>query len=534
MISVVAALFALIGGAVVAAYLYYRRGVKFSWDLAILRCIWVSFLIYAILSPPAEKVIEDKVKPHLTVLVDTSASLSLDKDSLMSNASEPFTSLGYHVDIKEYDENNIPSQTHWAYVGDGHIARVISTNTPSYFSLYPSKKLQQGSLIQGIVVPPRVLIGSAMKIRVLAHPECDVVLTFNGADYYDRLWTTNAPLNSGYLPIKVVARLNERIDELEATIEVSESLATILIARKVSHPHEGMIRRICKSKGIAVQTVNWDELSRIKTFTGPIITLGGGEAALSRLVRVSKVPLLHLDIAGANSYTKKQILNHSMFDFPVKAYHRKNTPSIKVEGQSIDARGIHWYKSALDDANSLIAFEQLIKTLLQWYDPVQLMLTLPQQGQLDERIHVSAAAINSRSEAIPSTISGFVRLNDKIIAKLTFKSDGLSMISSFIPRVTGQYEVVTEGTTEFGPIEAKSIVQVNTLDIELVRKFNNTQFNFWKSNGAQELDSVEQKVLPIEISYKKETPQHLYWWYWGITLFAAAAEWTIRRSRGLI
>ena len=49
---------------------------------------------------------EDKVKPHLTVLVDTSASLSLDKDSLMSNASDPFTSLGYHVDIKEYAENH--------------------------------------------------------------------------------------------------------------------------------------------------------------------------------------------------------------------------------------------------------------------------------------------------------------------------------------------------------------------------------------------------------------------------------------------
>ena len=273
MLSVVAALIALIAGAIVAAYLYFKRGAKFPWELALLRLIWFALLIYAILSPPIERVVEDKVKPHLTVLVDTSASLSLDKDSLMSNASEPFTSLGYHVDIKEYAENNIPSQTPWAYVGDGHIARVTSTNTPSYFSLYPSKKLQQGSLIQGIVVPPRVLIGSAMKIRVLAHPECDVVLTFNGADHYDRLWTTNAPLNSGYLPIKVVARLNGRIDELEATIEVSESLATILIARKVPHPHEGMIRRICKSKGIAVQTVNWDELSRIETFTGPIITL---------------------------------------------------------------------------------------------------------------------------------------------------------------------------------------------------------------------------------------------------------------------
>ena len=155
---------------------------------------------------------------------------------------------------------------------------------------------------------------------------------------------------------------------------------------------------------------------------------------------------------------------------------------------------------------------------MERYDPVQLVLTLPQQAQMRERILVSAAAVNGRSEAIPSTISGFVRLHDKIIEKLTFKSDGLSMISSFIPRVPGQYEVVTEGTTEFGPIGAKSIVQVNTLDIELVRKFNNTQFNFWKSNGAQELDSVEQKVLPIEISYKKETPQHLYWWYWGVTL----------------
>ena len=69
-----------------------------------------------------------------------------------------------------------------------------------------------------------------------------------------------------------------------------------------------MVRRICKSKGIAVQTVNWDELGRIETFTGPIITLGGGEAALSRLIQRSKVPVLHLDIAGANSYPKKTFL----------------------------------------------------------------------------------------------------------------------------------------------------------------------------------------------------------------------------------
>ncbi|MEC8458977.1 MAG: hypothetical protein VXY91_06180 [Bacteroidota bacterium] len=534
MFSVVAALFALIGGAVVAAYLYYRRGVKFSWDLAILRCIWFSFLIYAILSPPAERVIEDKIKPHLTVLVDTTASLGIDKDSLMIHASEPFSSLGYHVDIKGYSENNIPSQTSWAYVGDGHISSVPGINTPQYFSLQPSKELQPISLIQGIVVPPRVLKGSSMNIRILAHPECEVVIKFNGVKHADRIWTTNAPLNPGYFSVKVEARLNERIEELETTIEVSRSLATILIVRNAPHPHEGMVRRICKAKGIAVQTVNWNELSNIRNFSGPIITLGGREAALTALIQRSKVPLLHLDIAGANSYPKKDVYSNSIFDSSLKVYYRKSLPSIKVGEQSIDARGIHWYKSALDNANSLIAFEQLVKILLQRYDPVQLVLTLPQQAQMRERILVSAAAVNGRSEAIPSTISGFVRLHDKIIEKLTFKSDGLSMICSFIPRVPGQYEVVTEGTTEFGPIAAKSIVQVNTLDIELVRRFYNTQFNFWKSNGAQELDSVEQKVLPIEISYKKETPQHLYWWYWGITLFAAAAEWIIRRSRGLV
>ena len=195
MISVVAALFALIGGAVVAAYLYYRRGVKFSWDLALLHLHMGLFLIYAILSPPAEKVIEDKIKPHLTVLVDTTASLGIDKDSLMIHASEPFSSLGYHVDIKGYSENNIPSQTSWAYVGDGHISSVPGINTPQYFSLQPSKELQPISLIQGIVVPPRVLKGSSMNIRVLADPECEVVIKFNGVKHADRIWTTNAPLN---------------------------------------------------------------------------------------------------------------------------------------------------------------------------------------------------------------------------------------------------------------------------------------------------------------------------------------------------
>ena len=82
MLSVVAALIALIAGAIVAAHLYFKRGAKFPWGISALRLIWFALLIYAILSPPIEKVAEDKVKPHLTVLVDTSASLGLDMTAL--------------------------------------------------------------------------------------------------------------------------------------------------------------------------------------------------------------------------------------------------------------------------------------------------------------------------------------------------------------------------------------------------------------------------------------------------------------------
>jgi hypothetical protein len=108
------------------------------------------------------------------------------------------------------------------------------------------------------------------------------------------------------------------------------------------------------------------------------------------------------------------------------------------------------------------------------------------------------------------------------------------MNSSFIPHVPGSYMVVVEGKTEFGTIENMATVQVNDVDIESVRTFNTVQFNFWKSEGSQLLSMVEEKVLPESIIYKKEIPQHLHWWYWGIVLFAATSEWTIRRSRGLV
>ena len=100
-----------------------------------------------------------------------------------------------------------------------------------------------------------------------------------------------------------------------------------------------------------------------------------------------------------------------------------------------------------------------------------------------------------------------------------------------MPRLPGKYEVVVEGNTQYGPIETKSVVQVNNVDIELVREFNKVQFDYWKSEGAQLLDS-EQEVLK-SISYNKEIPTPALR-YWGIALIAAATEWTIRRSRGLI
>ncbi|MAZ96106.1 MAG: hypothetical protein CMP53_01130 [Flavobacteriales bacterium] len=532
--SIVAALIALIAGACIAAYLYYKRGAKFPWDLALLRFLWFGLLVYAIVAPPYETEVEDKVKPHLTVLVDTSASLGLNGDSLMDHASEPFVSLGYHVDLNDFAEKHIPSQSNWAYVGDGHIPSISGKNTPLYYSLHPSQKLEPSSLIQGIVVPPKVLAGSLVNIRALVNPECEVTLSFNGDNHRGRLWTTNAPLDTGYMPLQVIASLDGRKDVLETSIQVSGSLATILIVRNEPHPHEGMIRRICRKKGIAVKTVNWSELNRIKTFSGPIITLGGSKDALVRLEKVSKVPALHLDITGANTYANNNLLTHSLFDYSVQVYHGKGIPTIKISDKSIDARGIHWYKSALEDPRSLSAFEQLIKLVLERYEPVQLMLTLPQQAQTGERIHVSAAAVNSRSEAIPATITGYVRLQDKVTENLTDRSEGLSMNSSFIPHVPGSYMVVVEGKTEFGTIENMATVQVNDVDIESVRTFNTVQFNFWKSEGSQLLSMVEEKVLPESIIYKKEIPQHLHWWYWGIVLFAATSEWTIRRSRGLV
>ena len=144
-----------------------------------------------------------------------------------------------------------------------------------------------------------------------------------------------------------------------------------------------MVRRWCESKGIAVERITWNELERVSSINGPLVTIGGGKVAIEKAHISVKVPMLHLD-GGAVPAFSKPILIPALLDYKeVEVYSKAENISIS-EGEYLDTRGIHWYKSALASAKTLDAFEALLEELMQRYEPAQLRSTSPQQVSLGE------------------------------------------------------------------------------------------------------------------------------------------------------
>ena len=533
MTSVVAALIALVAGVAVAALLYYKRSAESRWDLALLRLTWTGLLVYALLAPEKLVQSEREVRPVLTVLLDSSKSLGVDADSLSEVALRKIEELGFEPILREFEPNRIPSNVAWAYVGDGHIENIGQDVLPEYFLLAKSKPLQPLSLLQGIVFPQRVLRGSRFHVDVLSASAADISVVFNGKSYPRSGMDLLAPKQAGSYSLLAVARSSGRTDSLKTTVVVEESLATLVIASNAPHPHEAMVRRWCKGQGIEVQSLSWKELDKVESFKGPLITIGGGDAAIARISEQIPMPMLHLDAGAAPAFKQEQRLEAVLQEKGILVYTNAKGPQLRF-GESLDARGIHWYKSGLASQRTFDAFQGLLEELMQRYEPAQLRIVHGQQVAAGQRVAVSGAVVNSRLEVLPANFEILIKRKGVLVEQLTLRDNGAHVEGSFRPIEPGEYEVHSEAIWSGGTLSSKTTLQVNTVDVEFIRERNENLLAQWKESGGQDLLQATQKVAAQKVSYEKKNPQHLHWWYWGLALLAATVEWSLRRRSGLI
>lgn len=533
MTSVVAAIVALGAGSVVAAFLYFKRSAEFPWDLALLRLVWTGLMVYALCAPPISTEREQSLRPVLTIALDSSRSLGVSGDSLANVAVEKFEALGYDPIVRDFNKSSVPSNNAWAYVGDGHIANRLGSSIPTYYLLAPSKPLQPSGLLQGIVVPQRVLSNARMSVEVLASKEAEIDVYFNGKAHSGRNIYLQAPSKSGIYKLLAAATRDGQKDSLTTLVDVNEYLATVALVTNAPHPHEAMVRRWCEGKGIAVERIAWNELEKVSSIDGPLVTIGGGKVAIEKAHSSVKVPMLHLD-GGAVPAFSKRILVPNLLDFlKVEVFSKAENLRIS-QGEYLDTRGIHWYKSGLASGKTLDAFEALLEELMQRYEPAQLRLTSPQQVPLGESAQISGSVVNSRLEVLPADISIVINQGATLVEEVTLSPEGNSVIGSFTPTVPGNYRVEAVANWTGGALKTSSSLQVKDVDVEKVRPRNQSLINSWANAGAMDGATPLENVAPTILSFEQKNPQHLHIWYWGLALLAAAAEWIIRRRRGLV
>jgi hypothetical protein len=279
--------------------------------------------------------------------------------------------------------------------------------------------------------------------------------------------------------------------------------------------------------------LKWKDLDKVDSFEGPLITIGGGDAAIARISRWVTVPMLHLDAGVASAFEEQSRLESVLDANQINVYSKTKQPVVKLS-ESIDARGIHWYKSGLASEGAFEAFQSLLEELMQRYEPAQLRIVHSQQVAAGQRVEVSGAVVNSRLEVLPADFDILINRGGVLVEQLTLRNNGASIEGSFRPIEPGEYEIISRAAWSGGTLSTTTALQVNPVDVELIRERNNNLLAQWKQNGALDALQTTQKVAAQRVSYKKKNPQHLHWWYWGLALFAAATEWSLRRRSGLI
>jgi hypothetical protein len=296
-----------------------------------------------------------------------------------------------------------------------------------------------------------------------------------------------------------------------------------------------MIHRIGRELGIKVVDIHWKDAKDVPSWKGPIVAIGGGSPVLASLADRAGVPIVHLGAGPVSSYPQKSQVELPKLGTSVALKTKKGPIRIENRPAFIEAAGIHWYASALENPRVLKVFTGIVKSLLDMYDPVRLQVTHPGRGYIGEVLEVVAVATNSLGEPVAAVMNMNVFAEDTLVETLTNKTtEGPEFRASLRLSSPGSYSMICAATLKDIKLTQKSSIQIQQIDVERVMPFNENLFGSWKSKGTRSLTYATPKVTGPTISYAKKNPQHLHWWYWGLVIVLATLEWYLRRNRGLI
>jgi hypothetical protein len=523
MTSVSAAVIALFVGAAAALLLYYipKKKSESLWILAFFRLAWMGLLVYAIIAP--ERQLRQAVnRPKvLWILEDTSKSVAGDARAVADRIKNDHQGDGLQCIISPYNEEAIPQEQPWIYIGDGHLESTEpSTQPPVGMYILEANPIHPPRLLQGISAPQRVVAGSNFPFHVLiANEQVDVQVYWNNSRVSSLSGELTAPIKLGAHKLEARATMGDQSDQMLLWIEVDKEYRKVGIQSETSHPHEMMVRR-------------WANKRRYNLVNGSlsdnIITIGKTSAPADKEV---------LALAGGlpESFTVAQVYK------PEKSKLPKKVKLWTLDDSEIDFSKVHWYRSALEDENVTAVFEDHLDQFIARTTPPTILFNGKEDLIVGERAEWTLALVGS--DGLPEAAMGQVEIwkgEEQVDAPVLVENE--TGIFSFAMNLTeaGIYRVRMSMLSDDNSYKASASVHVEEGDIEAIRPYNQRLMNHWIQKAHWVANDTSMGTYPnweigrerMELITKK--PQHYTWWYWGLVLSLATSEWILRRRQGWI
>jgi len=542
----VAVIIALLAGISAAVYAYgIKESVSTHRVLALLRFLWFGLLCYALVSRPVAVTSTTEVPEPLTLLIDTSNSLDVSISPILSRVEKSIRRKNIPTIVRAFNEESIPSNGPWMYLGDGHVAPLgKEVSTPSAAVFLPAKALVSLPLISSIAVPTKVQAGSSFQGTVHADQGARIWVKGMGQTSTTASFEFTAPRSTGIVTLTAIAELDQRKDTLEVEVEVVDHFSSWLVISAAPHPHEGMIRRYALRHGIAVRSTTFDQVK--EPWSGPSVVIGGTPAMKQRMEIWCKGPVWFMSDATPLEATTRRTVQVSSFPTghpPLSSKVRvavKNA-QLRLADRRIESRGIQWYASALESAKNQELFEELCASLAVWHTPNRIEVNVPQRLFQGQSYTCSAAAVGGNNVPLVADMEVTVRdANGAVVDRPTVEaaSRGFSWDLGF--SAPGRYSLEIVASIGGTSLTTSRSFEVASLDVESVRGFNTRLWARAEEAGMTAFYAEEQwDPSKVDWTYRtvesvKKNPQHNKWWYWGLVLICAASEWLLRRRQGMV
>ncbi len=560
--TLLAAFFSIAVGALFAWALYGLNSDKpVPWGLAFLRFFWVSFLAYAILAPPISEREQVAWAPTVLVAVDTSASVKGDAWGAAERVQAQLEEQGWRALVEPFDPmSGSGDGPPWLYVGDGRIE--TTSSTPPMGALFvEGHPLEPAPLIQGLVAPERVLVGSSFEVVVLTNETAEIVLTSsNGARVKgtaNEPIVLQAPNEAGVFRTTVAATAvgTNRADRQEWTAEAVFSAQEVAVVYLRPHEHVGMAVRAIKALGYQPKVSSWRAWDSSVGNGAPVVLVGGDASHLEQLKERNAATLwltaVHpkaqwkrrpVEVGGRfPSWTGAKKVKLAVLERGERNPQEWPEPVLTNEEALVDARGVAFWPSAVNDPTSLDLLQHLVEVVVQKSTPLRLKVSVPSRLFQGQQVRGAAYLIDANGSVAPNFEYSVALFNQgALIARPPVQSQGGGAAFTLANLKPGPAQLQVTATGPGQQWERTVSFEVSATSVEQLRPFNDNLWSAWERAGTvvfpegAALSKVDSwQASPRTLDYLKEKPQHHRWWYWGLWMLAAAVEWTLRRLRGL-